>query len=172
MAMPRYAALVRGVSPVNCPMPKLKKAFESAGFSEVKTVLASGNVVFAARATTNAALERRIETALETELKKKFACIVRSIDELRALLESDPFDDLRVAPNAKRVVTFLRGEPKTKPKLPIERDGTRILALRGSEAFTAYVPHPKGAVFMVLLEKTFGKEQTTRTWDSVAKIAR
>jgi uncharacterized protein (DUF1697 family) len=170
--MPRYAALVRGVSPVNCPMPKLMKAFESASFSEVKTVLASGNVVFAARATTNAALERRIETALEKELKKKFACIVRSIDELRALLEADPFDALRVAPNAKRVVTFLRGEPKTKPKLPIERDGTRIFALRGSEAFTAYVPHPKGAVFMVLLERTFGKEQTTRTWDSVAKIAR
>jgi len=34
------------------------------------------------------------------------------------------------------------------------------------------VQSPKGAVFMVLLEKTFGKDQTTRTFDTVAKIAR
>lgn len=170
--MPRYAALVRGVSPVNCPMPKLKKALESVGFSEVKTVLASGNVVFDARAATNAALERKIEAALEEHLGRKFPCIVRSVEALRELIASDPFAGLRVARDAKRVVTFLRAEPKTKPKLPVEQDGTRILALRGAEAFTAYVPHPKGAVFMVLLEKTFGKEQTTRTWDSVAKIAR
>jgi uncharacterized protein (DUF1697 family) len=27
-------------------------------------------------------------------------------------------------------------------------------------------------VFMTLIEKTFGKEGTTRTWDTVAKVAR
>lgn len=44
--MPRYAAFLRGVSPMNAKMPELKKAFEAAGFLEVKTVLSSGNVVF------------------------------------------------------------------------------------------------------------------------------
>ena len=47
--MPRYAALIRGVSPMNCSMPKLKKAFEASGFGDVRTVLASGNVVFDAQ---------------------------------------------------------------------------------------------------------------------------
>ena len=44
--------------------------------------------------------------------------------------------------------------------------------MRGAEAFSVYVRHPKGPVFMTLIEKTFGKEATTRTWDTVAKVAR
>jgi hypothetical protein len=56
--------------------------------------------------------------------------------------------------------------------LPIELDGARILSVRGGEVFSAYVPSPKGAVFMSLIEKTFGKDVTTRTWDTVAKVAR
>lgn len=48
----------------------------------------------------------------------------------------------------------------------------RILAIEGCEVFTAHVPHPKGPVFMTLLEQTFGKDITTRTWDTVQKVAR
>jgi uncharacterized protein (DUF1697 family) len=44
--MPRYVAFLRGVSPMNAKMPELKKCFESAGFTDVKTLLSSGNVVF------------------------------------------------------------------------------------------------------------------------------
>jgi uncharacterized protein (DUF1697 family) len=42
-------------------MPALKRAFEAAGFTEVKTVLSSGNVVFTARAASERTLERRAE---------------------------------------------------------------------------------------------------------------
>ena len=42
--MARYAAFLRGVMPTNCKMADLKKAFEAAGFTGVKTFLASGNV--------------------------------------------------------------------------------------------------------------------------------
>jgi hypothetical protein len=50
--------------------------------------------------------------------------------------------------------------------------GARILAIRGREIFSAYRPTPKGPVFMNLIEKTFGTEQTTRTWDTIKKVAR
>jgi uncharacterized protein (DUF1697 family) len=56
--------------------------------------------------------------------------------------------------------------------LPFERDGAWLVALHGRELFSSYVPTPKGAVFMTLIERTFGKEVTTRTWDTVAKVAR
>jgi len=59
--MPRYVAFLRGVSPMNAKMPQLKRCFEGAGFTNVKTVLASGNVVFDARTATDAALQRRAE---------------------------------------------------------------------------------------------------------------
>ena len=48
----------------------------------------------------------------------------------------------------------------------------RLLALCGQELFSAYSPTPKGPVFMTLIERTFGKELTTRTWDTVGKIAK
>ncbi len=48
--MPRFVAFLRGVSPMNAKMTQLAYCFETAGFSEVRTLLSSGNVVFSARA--------------------------------------------------------------------------------------------------------------------------
>jgi len=170
--MPRYVAFLRGVMPTNCKMPELKKAFEDASFVDVKTVLGSGNVVFTARAASEAALERKAEAAMKKHLGRSFPTIVRSVDDLRALLEADPYARFRLAPNAKRVVTFLRDKPKAGLKLPIELHGARILAFDGREVFTAYTPTPHGPVFMTLIEKTFGKDVTTRTWDTIGKCAK
>jgi uncharacterized protein (DUF1697 family) len=170
--MPRYAALLRGVMPMNAKMPELRAAFESAGFTEVKTVLSSGNVVFSARGGSEASLERKAEAAMRKRLGSAFFTIVRPVDALREMLEADPYRAFRLDPAAKRIVTFLREKPASRLELPIERDGARILSMSDKEIFSAYLPNPKGPVFMTLLEKTFGKEQTTRTWDTVAKVAR
>lgn len=169
--MARYAAFLRGVSPVNARMPELVEAFEAAGFTQVVTVLASGNVVFDARATSEGALARRAEEAMRQRLRAAFPAIVRPVAALQALLASDPYGPFRLAPGAKRVVTFLREEPESPPALPIESDGARILLRTGREVLSAYVPSPRGPVFMALLEKAFGREITTRTWDTVAKVA-
>jgi uncharacterized protein (DUF1697 family) len=168
--MERYAAFLRGVSPMNAKMPELRRAFEAAGFRDVRTVLSSGNVVFAARAAPGPALERKAEAAMKAELETAFAAIVRPIAELRALLATDPYAGARLAPEAKRVVTFLRVRPRAVPALPIERDGARILGMAGGEVFSFYLPGPRGPVFMALIERTFGKDVTTRTWDTVRKV--
>lgn len=170
--MKRYVAFLRGVSPMNAKMSDLREAFEAAGFTEVTTVLSSGNVVFSAPAAPDRALERKAEAAMEKRLGRTFFTIVRSVDALRGLLASDPYRSARLAPGSKRVVTFLRATPRTRPTLPVELDGARILRMAGSEVFTAYVRTPRGPVFMTLIEKTFGKEATTRTWETVARVAR
>lgn len=170
--MARYAALLRGVMPMNCKMPALKAAFEAAGFTDVKTVLGSGNVVFDARNTSERALEQKAEAAMHEHLGRGFFTIVRPVDQLRALLATDPYKPFKVSPQAKRIVTFLRGRPRAKIKLPVELDGARILTMKDGAIFSAYLPNPKGPVFMTLIDKTFGKEQTTRTWDTIAKVAR
>jgi hypothetical protein len=97
---------------------------------------------------------------------------MRPIDALRELLEADPYAALKLEPGSKRVVTFLAKKPTVRPKLPIELDDARILLVRGSEVLSAYVPGPKGPVFMTLIERTFGKDVTTRTWETVQKVAR
>jgi uncharacterized protein len=167
----RYAAFLRGVSPSNASMPALAAAFEAAGFAEARTVLSSGNVVFAAPPAPLEALEARAEAALEARLGRAFPAIVRDVAALRTLLASEPFERFRLPAAAKRVVTFLRAPPARPPALPIERDGARILAVVGREALSAYVPGPRGPVFMTLIEKAFGKDQTTRTWETVRKVA-
>ncbi|MBI5278751.1 MAG: DUF1697 domain-containing protein [Burkholderiales bacterium] len=170
--MPRYVALLRGVSPMNAKMPELKAAFESAGFSNVKTVLASGNVVFDSRSASNASLQKKAEAAMEQSLGRSFATIVRSVAELQALLDADPFAAHKLPKDAKRVVTFLREAPQTVPRLPATLGHARILGMRGTEVLTAYQPLDDTPLFMTLIEKTFGKDVTTRTWDTVAKCAK
>ena len=168
--MPRYVAFLRGVSPMNCKMAELKQCFEDAGFSNVRTILSSGNVVFDARAASLPKLEQRAQEAMQEGLDRAFDTHVRSTAELQALLDADPFAAFKLPADAKRIVTFVRSA-KAGLKLPIEQDGARILALRGGEVLGAYVRSDKGPVFMTLLERTFGKDITTRTLDTVRKCA-
>lgn len=167
--MPRYVAFLRGVSPMNAKMPALRDSFRQAGFDNVVTVLSSGNVVFDARGRSEAALERKAEAAMQASLGHVFRTLVRPVAQLQAMLDADPFAAFHLPKEAKRVVTFLRAEPASPPRLPVEKEGARILALHGREAFTAYVPVPGKPVFMTLIEKTLGKDVTTRTWDTLKK---
>ena len=159
--MPKYAAFLRGVMPGNVTMAALKRRFEKAGFTGVRTVLGSGNVVFTARA---APSDAKVTKAAG------MAAFVRSIDHLAKLAAGDPFAKLRgLDPKAKRVVTFLRKRP-ARLKLPLALGGARILAVQESEAFSAYLPGPEGPVFMTLIGQTFGDDVTTRTWQTVTKV--
>ncbi len=169
--MPRFAAFLRGVMPTNAKMAELKRSFEDAGFSEVKTVLSSGNVVFGARSAPVATLERKAEAAMEEGLGRSFLTIVRPLEDLRALVAGDPYAGFRLPAGCKRIVTFLRRPPVAGLSLPVELEGARILRVEGGEAFSIYVRTPRGPVFMTLIEKTFGEEVTTRTWDTVSKVA-
>lgn len=155
---------------MNAKMPELKRCFEAAGFEKVKTVLSSGNVVFDTRASSDASLQDRAEAAMEKQLGRSFLTIVRSIEALQEILDSDPYRAGRLTVGSKKVVTFLRQAPAVRPRLPIALDGARILRLEGLEAYSAYVRGSKGPVFMTLIEKTFGRDVTTRTWDTVKKV--
>jgi uncharacterized protein (DUF1697 family) len=166
----RYAAFLRGVMPSNANMTELVRAFEAAGFSNVATVLGSGNVVFTASVASESALQRKAETAMTATLGRSFYTIVRTIDDLRALLSADPFAAAKVPPGSKRTVSFSRESLKLGRALPIEREGARILGVSGKHAFCAYLPNPRGPVFMELIKETFGESVTTRTWDTVQKV--
>lgn len=170
--MKRYAAFLRGVMPTNAKMPELRKAFEQAGFEDVKTVLGSGNVIFSARTASAAALERRAEAAMTKHLGRSFFTIVREVDDLRAMLAANPYSSFRLKPGSKRVVTFLRTKPASSISLPRELGDARILCVRNAEVFTVYVRGARTPDFMVLIEKTFGKDATTRTWETIEKVAR
>lgn len=168
--MQRYAAFLRGVSPMNLKMPELSATFESAGFSHVRTLLSSGNVVFSASRGTEASLQRKAEAAMQQLLGRTFMTFIRPVEHLQGLLQADPFAQFDLPANTKRVVTFLHEPPADFADLPIELGGARLLALADRELFGAYTPTPGDPVFMRLIERHCGKSQTTRTWDTVRKV--
>jgi len=157
--------------PTNAKMADLRASFEAAGFSDVKTVLSSGNVLFDARPASSLSLERRAEAAMKQRVGRSFLTIVRPVDALRSLVATDPYRAFRLPAGAKRIVTFLRRRPPSTIALPVEVEGARILCVVGGEAFGAYVRTPRGPVFMTLVERTFGAEVTTRTWETVRRVA-
>lgn len=170
--MPRYVAFLRGVFPTNAKMADLRQCLEAAGYVDVRTVLASGNVAFSTRSSPVETLEGRLATEIERGLGRAFSLTVRSTDYLTQLLASDPFGGFTIPPEAKRIVTFLRNPDGLVSRLPIEQDGVSILKRVGTEVYTTYLPNPKGPVFMTLLERTFGKDITTRTLETVRKCAK
>ena len=169
--MPRYVAFLRGVSPMNAKMADLKLCFEKIGLAEVKTILSSGNVAFTSAKSSEATLEKAIESGLTAHFPRSFPVIVRTTDHLLALLRLDPYNGFQVSPEAKRVVTFLSQSYEGNLSFPIELDGAKMLHMKGNEVFTAYVPNDRGPIFMTLIAKTFGKSVTTRTWDTIKKCA-
>ncbi len=169
--MSRYVALLRGVSPLNAKMPELRGCFESAGFTNVRTVLSSGNVAFDSPLANPADIESRAEASMGKTLGQAFYTVVRSSLELHELLAIDPYRAHGIPASAKRVVSFFRAPCVSKVPLPLAQDLASVFLASGREAFTAYIPTDKGPVFMTLIEKAFGKNVTTRTLDTVAKCA-
>ena len=65
--MTRYVAFLRGINSGRNPalgMDRLRRIFEDLGFQDVRTVIASGNVLFETGAADQRALEERVETAV------------------------------------------------------------------------------------------------------------
>ena len=91
----RYVAFLRGINvgghkPLK--MADLRKAFEDLGFADVRTVQASGNVVFEAGGEEDSgAVAALIETELERMLDAPIGVIVRPLADLERLVASDPF---------------------------------------------------------------------------------
>jgi uncharacterized protein (DUF1697 family) len=117
-----------------------------------------------------AAVVKKAEEALKKRLGRETPVHVRSLDELRKMVQADPYTEFAIPKDAKHIITFLDGSAKTALKLPHSQDGVSILRIKDGVAYSAYVRSPKGgAVFMKVLEQAFGKGITTRTWDMIKR---
>ena len=108
--MTRYAAFLRGVNlgKRSVKSADLKAAFEAMGFANVKTLLASGNVLFDTKA--GKTLQRKIEAGLAEKFGFPIGVVLRSHDELKAMVASDPYGGVTESDAAKLHV-LLFAEP-------------------------------------------------------------
>ena len=170
-----WIALLRGINVgknKRVAMADLRAVIESLGYSDARTLLNSGNAVFASgRAMKkNAAEELRAALEKKTGVSSKFT--LRSADELRAVVEENPLLD--VAKDHTRLftafVTDLADASKVMPLLKQQWKPEVIATGPG----VVYIWCPNGLLeskASVAVGKALGDGHTVRNWATVMKLA-
>ena len=113
--MPKLVAFLRAINVGGhvVKMVDLRTLFESLGFSDVTTFIASGNVIFDSKSKSLAALEKRIEARLLESLGYEVATFIRTPAEITAVAAYEPFPASDRATAVALNVAFL-AEPLSK----------------------------------------------------------
>jgi uncharacterized protein (DUF1697 family) len=174
--MAKYIVFLRGINVggnKKVPMIKLKNVLEEFGFQNVRTLLASGNVILESKKENLSSLSKKISAILEEAFGFTILVILRDRNEIEKIIKSDPFKDINATKDTRFYVTFLSEEPKSKLKTPyMSADKSfRILSIKDMAIFSVVDLSKAGTVeAMAILEKEFGKNITTRNWNTIVKI--
>jgi len=169
--------MIRGIGPNDPNMrgERLKWAFEQAGFTNVRSFLTSGNVLFESESADMFKLETAAEATLTNLLGFSREVFVRSQADLQTIVDADPFTGL-VHQNAGKTyltVTFFKTPPADLPPLPYTPEGKsfELLCMCGG-ALCSVVDLSTGKTpdLMVYLERQFGKSITTRTYNTLSRM--
>lgn len=173
--MPRFVAFLRALNVGGghvVKMDVLKRAFERMGFADVETFIASGNVVFSAKAAKGH--EAKISRALEQQLAYEVAPFVRTLSELAAVAAHEPFPKADVEAAPTFCVGFLSAKPDAaarKRLKALETDADRF-HVRGREFWWLSKNRQGGAAISGrVLEKTLGQPTTLRGVKTILKMA-
>jgi uncharacterized protein (DUF1697 family) len=164
--MTTYVALLRAVNVVGTgqlPMAELRAMCDEAGFARVQTYIASGNAVFASRASP-AKVKQALEARLLAYAGKPIRVMVRTAAEMAAVLAANPFPR---APPSKTVAIFLDQAPP--PDALDHAAGAKGEEMRLG-AREIYVHYPDGQG-MSRLRIPAAQPGTARNMNTIAKLA-
>ena len=172
----RYIALLRGINVGGnkiIKMEALAAALTTAGFRNVRTYIASGNVVFDDRSSDRKKLRKKFETTLTAAFGHEIAVALFTLDELRELTSIDPFKRIKQTEDVMCCVTlFGESIPQETPKeskserLKVVRLHDRAVFVVARRKPTGWFGYPNNWI-----EKEFGVTGTTRGWSSLQKLA-
>ncbi|HLG03875.1 MAG TPA: DUF1697 domain-containing protein [Bacteroidia bacterium] len=173
----KFVALLRGINVGGnkmVPMAELKKLLEKSGYKNVKTLLASGNVVFESDKGKKEKIAAELEVLLEKKFKFTVPLQIWPFGAIVKMTKKDPFKNIRVTKDTRLYVTFIPGKPASTLPLPYaSADGSINILFLEDNALFSYLDLAKTGTVeaMKILEKEFGKNITTRNWNTVQKIA-
>ncbi len=169
--MTRYAVFLRGVNVggVNLKMADVAAAFRQAGFDDVKTLLASGNVVLSSSAKP-ATVRTKAEVALRDSFGYDAWVLVYPIEELAAISAAYPFE--REVEGHHSYVTFVSDPDVLDELAALEPIGNELIS-RGHGVL--YWQVARGDTLGSAISKTMGKKRyksstTTRNLRTVEKV--
>src|SRR3954447_23329582 len=169
--MTKYAAFLRGVNVggVNLKMPAVADALTDAGFKNVRTILASGNVLLESTAAVST-VRKKAETALRERFGYDAWVLAYDIETVRAIDEAYPFE--REVDGYQSYVTFVT-DAEVLDELSELTAGPKEKIARGEGVI--YWQVPKGSILDSTIGKTMGKKRyksstTSRNLRTLAKV--
>ncbi|MED5816166.1 DUF1697 domain-containing protein [Mycolicibacterium sp. 050232] len=171
--MTRYIAFLRGVNVggVNLKMAEVKKAMEAAGFTEVRTILASGNVLL-----DSMSKAAKVRTTAERALRDAFGyeawVLVYDLPTLQKISQGYPFE--REVPDHHSYVTFV-SDAELLDELAALSPGHGEKVQRGDGVL--YWQVARASTLDSTIGKTMGKKRyksstTTRNLRTLDKVLR
>jgi len=164
--MTTYIALLRAVNvggTGKLPMAELRAMCESIGFAKVRTYIASGNVVFESKLS-ESSVKTKLERCLETYAGKPVGVLIRTGEELAAVLAGNPFQS---AASNRTVAIFLDAPPPTDTLAGVSGQQTEEIALGKREIYVHY----GNGMAKSKLKIQAAKSGTARNMNTVAKLA-
>lgn len=173
-----YAAFLRAINVGGhiVKMDHLRSLFEEMGFSDVKTFIASGNIIFNSNGNNVSTLEHKIEKSLNEALGYNVAVFIRLISELPEISECRPFKVERVGnetAGSSIYIGFLKDEPaeSVKTKLISLQTENEKFRFSGKELYWfCRIKFSDSAFSGPLLEKILGMQITLRNSTTVKKM--
>ena len=174
--MPRYIAFLRAVNVGGriVKMDELRGHFADAGFRDVETFIASGNVIFSSSARNTFAAEQVIEKHLRKTLGYDVATFIRTPAEVAEAAAHQPYPEKDVAGAGAYVAAFVKGPLDAAGKTglaALASDQDRFVA-NGSVVYWLSVPRQSETkLTLVKFERAVGGPATMRAMTSLKKLA-
>ena len=171
----RYLVMPRGINVGTrnrVPMAELRSKLAGDGYCDVATVLQSGNVIVSTEEDRPDEVAGAMQRLLRDFFDVDVACVVRTANQVRGVLERNPLQVV-VSDPSRYLVIFLSQEPDPEAvgTLMGEDHSPEAIAIADAEA---YVWTPAGVKAMTLsyayFEKRFGVVATARNWNTIEKI--
>jgi uncharacterized protein (DUF1697 family) len=172
-----YIALFRGINVggrAQVSMAGLRDVAASAGCTDARILMQSGNLVCRSGVRTSTALERRLEAEAKARLGPRPDVFVRSAAEWKEVVAANPFREEALRDPGHLLVMFLKMPvvPANVATLQSAITGREVVRARGRQA---YIVYPDGIgrsrLTGALVEKTLGTRATGRNWNTVLKVA-
>jgi len=154
-------------------MELLKMAFEGMGFKNVRTLLASGNVVFEAAKGDVSGLAPKIEATLKKTFGHEIGVVLRTIAELQKLKKLQVFKGIVVTGATRLYVTFRPDKTAASGRSAVELSHAdfKVLRVTAGEVWSVLsIKDAQTVKLMAVLDREFGKRITTRNWNTIEKV--
>ena len=175
--MRQYIAFLRGINGgLTLKMADLRQLFERLGFTNIKTVLATGNVIFEASQSNRMEIASQIERAIASAYNYETVAILYTRDKLGELVEADPFHGIAPSSKSSLQVSFTQGKSGTLPfDTPYDapQKGYKVLGI--IDGAVCSVIDLSGATrpdLLAVLDRAFNKKITTRNWNTIERCYR